>query len=209
MAITPLMIELNEQHVIIVGGGRVAERRVHSLLNSGAAITVISPTIKEGIESEWKKGRLHWKQKYVEAKDLADAFLVIVATDDQMVNQEVIHASPRNSLINAAADADKGNVEFPSFFRRGKLLISISTSGASPQLSAAIKNELQTVYDGNYESYIDFLYESRKLIKHSSLDKAHQKLLLKELLSETFLEKDKQNEAIEWFRNLAERGEAI
>jgi precorrin-2 dehydrogenase / sirohydrochlorin ferrochelatase len=203
MTAIPLMIELREKNVVIVGGGHVAERRVHTLLETGASLTVISPMIKKGIRSQWENGRLNWRQKTFELNDVEDAFLIIIATNDPVVNQSVIEAAPTNSLINAASEAEKGNVEFPSFFRRGKLAISVSTSGASPQLSAKLKGELQAVYSDTYEDYLDFLYESRQLIKHSLFDKFHQKLLLKELLSESFLDKDKQMKAIKWFQKMS------
>ena len=203
MTAIPLMIELREKNVVIVGGGPVAEKRVNILLDTGAYLTIISPVIENGIRSEWEKGRLNWEQKTFEANDVANAFLVIVATNDPIVNQSVIESAPTNSLINAAARADKGNVEFPSFFRRGKLAISISTSGASPQLSAKLNSELQALYDDSYEDYLEFLYESRQLIKHSLFDKSQQKLLLKELLSKNFLNKDKQRKAIKWFKKVS------
>ncbi|MFC4024319.1 NAD(P)-binding protein [Oceanobacillus longus] len=202
MTAVPLMIELREQNVVIVGGGHVAERRIHSLLQGGASITVISPVIEEGIRFHWEKGNLKWKKKYFESHDVDGAFLIVVATNDSMVNESVIEASPPNSLINAVAEADKGNVEFPAFFRRGKLTIGISTNGASPQLSTKIKRDLQTVYSEKYEDYLDFLFESRQLIKKSTFDKMHQKLLLKELLSDSFLDKNKQMKAMNWFGKL-------
>jgi len=207
MAVTPIMIDLNKKHVVIVGGGQVAERRMNILLESGASITVISPEIKKGIRERWGEGKLTWKKKHVEASDLQNAFMIIVATNDPYTNQSVIQAAPPNSLINAATEANSGNVEFPASFTRGKLAISVSTNGASPQLTAKIKNELRNIFHENYESYVDFLYESRQLIKQSVLDKSHQKLLLKELLSNGFLDKQKQVIALTWFRKLAAKTE--
>ncbi|MFC2947364.1 NAD(P)-binding protein [Virgibacillus sediminis] len=208
MAVTPLMIDLTEQHAVIVGGGRVAERRAATLLAGGAFVTVISPHLSNGLQREWEKGQILWKQKLFEATDIYDAFIVIVATDNPKVNESVINAASPNMLVNAAGEAEQGNVVFPSFFRRGKLSISVSTNGASPQLSAKIKKDLQGIYSENYEGYLDFLAESRKLIKRSRLDPHYQQLLLKELLSESFFDENKQLSAMVWFRKLAKEGEA-
>ncbi|MFC3041440.1 NAD(P)-binding protein [Virgibacillus xinjiangensis] len=207
MAVTPLMIDLNEKQAVIVGGGLVAARRAQTLLEGGAKITIVSPDIHEILQSEWEKGRLLWEQKQFEPGDLDDAFLIIAATNQPEVNESVIQAAPPNTLVNAAADAKRGNVEFPSFFRRGNLSISVSTNGASPGLSSKIKVELQQEYNEDYEAYVDFLAESRKLIKHSPLEPEHQRFLLKELLADSFLRKDKQLSAMKWFRNLAKEGE--
>ncbi|ASN06792.1 NAD(P)-binding protein [Virgibacillus necropolis] len=196
MTLTPLMIDLGGKKVVIVGGGRVAERRVQNLLESGALLTVISPEIEEKIHSLWEKGLLNWRQKYFEAEDLDNAFLIIVATNNSVVNQSVVQATPPNSLLSVASDANQGNVQFPAHFKQGKLSVSISTNGASPLLSAKIKKHLHTIYDENYGDYVDFLYESRQLIKHSALAKKEQKLLLKDLLREDFLNKDKQRKKL-------------
>lgn len=207
MAVIPLMVDVAEKNIVIVGGGRVAERRVGALLTGGACLTVISPEIKEGIRSLWEDEQLNWKQKYVETEDLDGAFLIIVATNDAMVNQSVIKVSPPNSLLNVAGEADQGNVHFPAHFKQGKLSVGVSTNGASPLLSAKIKNELHTIYDESYGDYVDFLYESRQLIKDSFLDKMAQTLLLKELLSERFLNKHKQRLTVEWLKIYVGRGD--
>lgn len=207
MAITPLMINLREKKVVIVGGGNVAERRMQTLLESGALITVVSPKVRKEIHSYWKKGRINWIKKHVTAGDLDEAFLIIIATNDPVINRTIILAAPSNSLINVASNADLGNVEFPSTFRRGKLAISISTNGASPQLASKIKKQLQTVYNDNYEGYVDFLYKSRQLIKHSHLDRKQQNRLLKELISETYLDNYEQEKVMKQLEILSEKGD--
>jgi len=142
----------------------------------------------------------------VAAKDFQDAFLIVVATDDPVVNQGLVKSAPSYSLISSAADATLGNVHFPAHFQRGKLSIGISTNGASPMLSASIKKELQGMYDEKYEDYLDFLYECRQLIKGSLLSKGKQKMLLKELMSETFLDHDKQRRTMTWLKKLFAKG---
>ncbi|WP_339230846.1 NAD(P)-binding protein [Oceanobacillus sp. FSL K6-2867] len=201
MPLTPLMVNLSGKNIVLVGGGYVAGRRIQTLLESGAQLTVISPEIGKEVRVHWEKGRIKWIQKHVEPNDLDGAFLIIVATNNPIVNQSIILAAPPNALVNAAADAVKGNVEFPSAFRRGKLAISISTNGASPQLTRKIKEQLQTIYNENYETYVEFLFESRQLIKRSVLNKMEQKQLLKELLSEVFLDPSKQRQTIAWLNS--------
>ncbi|GGB60457.1 precorrin-2 dehydrogenase [Lentibacillus populi] len=202
MALTPFMIDLVNKRVVIVGGGLVAERRMRCLLESGACVTVISPEIGEGIRALWEEGYVNWKQRHFEADDVADAFLIIVATNDPATNQTVIEAVPETSLVNVAADAEQGNIQFPAHLQQGKLSISIATNGASPMLAAKIRNRLATTYDRNYGDYVDFLYESRQLIKRSLLTKQTQTLLLRELLDESFKNKQKQMAIINWLESL-------
>lgn len=205
MVMTPLMVDLNERSVVIVGGGHVAERRIRSLLESGASLTIISPEITEEICSLSEAKLVNWQQKHFDPVDLEGAFLVIAATNNPVVNQTVIQASPINSLLNVASVASNGNVHFPAHFKQGKLSVGISTNGASPMLSAKIKEQLETIYDVHYGDYVDFLYESRQLIRESPLSKTKQRLLLKELLSEDYLNKNKQHQTIDWLKHLSER----
>ncbi|MFZ3577476.1 NAD(P)-binding protein [Virgibacillus sp. DJP39] len=205
MAITPLMVDLEGKKIIIIGGGRVAYRRADTLTDSGAAITIISPEIAEGIRSLLENEKVTWRQKNFEPVDLEEAFLVIVATNNPEVNSSVVKACPPDSLLNVASDSTQGDVQFPSHLKRGKLTVSISTDGASPLLSSKIKKQLQTTFEEGYGDYVDFLYESRQLIKRSPLGLKERRQLLKELLSDEFLNSKKQRIAINWLTNLVER----
>jgi len=206
MTYTPLMIDLVEKNVVIVGGGQVAERRISTLLESGACLTVISPETTDHIHSLSEKGLLNWKKKYFEPSDLEKAFLIVAATNDSSVNELIRDRTPNNAILNMATDAEKGNVHFPSHFKRGRLLISISTNGASPLLTAKIKKNLHTLYDDSYGDYVDFLYECRQHIKRSSLTKMEKQLLFNELMSDVYLDSFKQKKTMEWLERLTKKG---
>ncbi|AQQ53580.1 NAD(P)-binding protein [Planococcus lenghuensis] len=196
MTVIPLMVDLTNKKVVIIGGGRIAKRKVESLLNSGAELTVVSPDILPEINALYLEQKIHWKQKRFESSDLTEAFLAVVATNDEAVNAAVIEAAPPNSLINAASDVIAGNVHFPARFLRGKLTIAISTNGASPMLAKQIKQELESRYDENYEQYVDFLYEARQLLKQTNLPRHVKDAYLREFLSPSFLQPSMQKEVI-------------
>ena len=73
----------------------------------------------------------------------------------------------------------EGNITFPNQLRRGKLTISVSTDGASPKLAKQIIQNLAQTYDESYEDYIDFLYESRQLIKEKALTSSEKQSYFK------------------------------
>ncbi|RLL47744.1 NAD(P)-binding protein [Oceanobacillus piezotolerans] len=204
MTFIPLMINLNEKKVVVIGGGSVAEKRIRHLKESGALITVISPEITEEIRKDWETGKIKWIGKKFETADIQDAFLILIATSNQMVNQSVLKAAPSHVLVNDATDAHSGNVTFPASFRRGRLSISISTDGASPHLSAEIKRRIQTLFDEDYEEYLEFLDKSRRLLKQTSLSNQMRKMLLKEMIDERFLNKDIQSTTLRWFTKMVE-----
>ncbi|WP_085993111.1 NAD(P)-binding protein [Oceanobacillus senegalensis] len=200
MVLTPLMINLADKQVVIIGGGSVAERRVLSLKESGAVITLVSPEITDRLHSLRKRGLLRWKQKHFQSKDIHQAFLVIAATNDPEVNQSIKNNVPQETLLNIVDDGEKGDTEFPGTFRQGRLTISVSTGGASPILTSKIRKNLESMYGHSYGNYVDFLYVCRKLIKQSTLEKSEKKALLNDLLSKDFLNIEKQRDTLEFLR---------
>jgi precorrin-2 dehydrogenase / sirohydrochlorin ferrochelatase len=200
MSTIPLMIDLNDKRIIVVGGGKVAERRIHSLLGTSARIQVISPDVTETIHDLHLTGKLIWKKKYFDPEDLGDSFLILIATNNGEVNKQIIESAPKNTLINSAVAAKKGDVHFPIRLQRGKLCIAISTNGASPLLAKKIKEEVSSVYDEKYEGYVDFLYEARQLIKTSDLPSEQKRNLLKMLLSDAIFDPKEQESWIKIFK---------
>lgn len=170
----PLMIDLSDKKAVIVGGGNVAVKRVRKLYDTGAFITVISPQITPELENMVSNQRIRWKKEPFQREDLKDAYIVVIATNDKSMNEEVLLSASHVPLVNEASDSSKGNFIFPAHVQRGKLSISITTHGASPMLSAQIKKDLEKQYDQDYEAYVDFLYECRQLIKKAAFSK-HRK----------------------------------
>ncbi|UOQ44363.1 NAD(P)-binding protein [Halobacillus salinarum] len=205
MGILPLMVDLSNQRVVVVGGGQVAERRVLNLAEWGVTPEVISPALTSGLDALWKEQSITWKQKTFDPSDLQGAFFIVAATNQPAVNQQIIDSAPKDSLINDAEKAERGNVYIPASIKRGRLSISISTNGASPLLAGQLKKQMEQDFDEEYGNYIEFLYEARKLIKHSMLSKEKQQSLLKELLAEQFLLEEKQMKMIDWLYMLLKK----
>jgi precorrin-2 dehydrogenase/sirohydrochlorin ferrochelatase len=184
----PVTLHLQGKKTVIIGGGSVAERKIRKLLEARAKITVVSPTVTEVIQSWTDEGKVEWKQKHFHMDDIHNAFLIIAATNKRDVNLQILEASGENQLINLVDDPDRSNFIVPSTLHRGKLSISVSTSGASPSLTKSIISELSTLYDDIYEEYVDFLYECRMKIKREIVDPEAKKKLLKRILEPDFLE---------------------
>ncbi|MFC7062560.1 NAD(P)-binding protein [Halobacillus seohaensis] len=198
MTSIPLMIDLKNKKTVVIGGGTLAERRIRTLLEGEASIHVISPEIRSTLYSFFKQGLLQWSEKKFVPGDLKDAALIIVATNDSEINQSVVQHAPAHAWINAVERASDGDVHFPSYFKRGRLSISVSTGGASPTLASKIKKQLEEQYDDSYEAYLDFLFEARTLLKESSLSHEKKKTLLKQLVIEDFMDTEKQKEMLDW-----------
>ncbi|MCP3030020.1 NAD(P)-binding protein [Halobacillus sp. A1] len=202
MAAIPLMIDLKNKNIVVVGGGKIAERRVRTLLNSETNIKVISPSLTSSLTTLHQEGKLDWHEKPFSTEDLQDAFLIVAATNDSAVNQAIIEAAPKNTLLNSVEDAASGNIQFPTQFSRGKLSISVSTNGSSPILAAKIKRDLAVQYDEKYEDYLDFLFEARQLIKSSSLSTEKKKQWLRRLVEEDHFHPEDQEFVLKQLNNI-------
>ncbi|UVI90003.1 NAD(P)-binding protein [Staphylococcus aureus] len=194
----PLMIDLTNKNVVIVGGGTVASRRAQTLSQYVEHMTVISPTITEKLQNMVDKGVVIWKEKEFEPSDIVDVYLVIAATNEPCVNEAVKQALPEHTLFNNVGDASNGNVVFPSALHRDKLTISVSTDGASPKLTKSIMAELEALYPPSYSSYIAFLYTCRQKIKLLDITYNEKQQLLSQIVSQEYLNHDKQAQFLAW-----------
>ncbi|WP_163526503.1 NAD(P)-binding protein [Halobacillus ihumii] len=196
MSLIPIMLSLEGKKVVVVGGGKVAKRKIDSLLMSKAQLTVISPNLTDELHSYYETGSIEWKQKNFTPADIEEAFLIVAATNSESVNNDVIRAVPDDRLLNAASNFQNGNVSFPAHFTRGKLTIAISTAGASPLFAKKVKKELSNQYDEKYEQYLDFLFDVRHLLKKINLSSEEKNTFLREVLSNTYLDTQKQKDML-------------
>lgn len=184
----PVMLKLENKHCVVVGGGTVATRKINSLLQASANVTVVSPTCSPEIKAWSIANQLHLKEKYFEKNDVNNAFLVIAATNSLEVNMKVYEAVNSHQLINIVDQPELCNFIVPTVLNRGKLSIAVSTAGSSPSLAQKIKKDLEEVFDDSYEQYIDFLDETRREIKAKIKDANVRYLLLKHLLDPIYLD---------------------
>jgi precorrin-2 dehydrogenase/sirohydrochlorin ferrochelatase len=137
----PLFLNLDAQPAVVVGAGKVAARKIRSLLKAGARVTVIAP---EAVAAIRRMKRVRRLARAYRNGDLRGARLVVAATDDPAVNRRVCaEAKRRRILANCAAPPDAGNFIVPSVVRRGVVTIAISTAGTKPEHAKALRRRLE------------------------------------------------------------------
>ncbi|WP_241236205.1 precorrin-2 dehydrogenase/sirohydrochlorin ferrochelatase family protein [Brevibacillus marinus] len=184
----PLMLDLTKRSCLVVGAGKVAVRKIASLLEAGAAVTVISPEADPQVAQWAQQGQLEWQQTVYSGQDVRGYALVIAATNRPDVNLAVHQAvSACGGWINVVDRPDLCNFTVPSVLRRGKLTIAISTAGASPSLARRIKQQLEAEFGTEYAAYVDFLAAMRQRVLAQVDDPAMRKQLFQQLLSDTYL----------------------
>lgn len=159
----PLFLDLTDQPVVVIGAGRVATRKVRTLLGAKACITVISPLATAVIRRLAQKKRVHWLRRRYRRGDLRGAQLVIAATDNPAVNKLVCaEAKRRKLLVNCIAPPVAGNFIVPSQVQRGGITLAISTGGASPALAKRLRRDLEGFLSDGYPALLKKMAKKRR-----------------------------------------------
>jgi len=178
----PVFLNLKGKKTIVIGAGKVAERKIRALLKAGADITVISPAITKRIEREKQKGRIRHIPRQYRKGDSNKAFLVIAATDSLEINKKV--SENASFLVNVVDSPSLCNFIVPSVIKRGPLTIAVSTSGISPALSKSIRKELEKLYGPEFVGYLKLLEKTRKKAMKGIKGKKRRTEFLNNLASE-------------------------
>lgn len=139
MIFYPVFFDLRGKEVVVVGGGKVGQRKARGLIEAGANVTIIAPDLTEEIDAIWKKRRYR-------RGDLNGAVLAFAATNDRAVNAKV--AAEAKSLgipVNVADAPDECDFIVPSRVRRGNVQIAVSTGGESPRMAKELRKQLESV----------------------------------------------------------------
>ena len=181
----PAFLDLKNRKAVVVGGGRVAERKVCSLLKAGAVVKVVSPDVTAGLKKLSEQGKISHERKRYGKGDLRGAFLVIAATSSAAVNSKA--AKEAEHLVNIIDMPADGNFIVPSLIKRGNLTIAISTGGASPAVSKAVRKEIEQKYDAAFARYLRFVEKVRVKALKEIKDAKKREGFLKSLASAEIL----------------------
>ncbi|MEK4738414.1 MULTISPECIES: NAD(P)-binding protein [Bacillus] len=183
----PLTVRVDKKRVVVIGGGKVAGFKIIPLLKQGADIVVVSTELDANLVKLVEEKQIRWYQREYEKSDIKDAFLVVAATSDSVLNERIAEDVSVNQLVNVITNPESGNVHFPAAFHRGLLNVAVSTGGASPKLAKKIRDDIANKYDETYEAYLNFLYEVRIKVKELQVDKRQRNILLQEVLKSVYV----------------------
>ena len=177
----PAFLDLSGRRCVVVGGGKVARRKVMSLLKAGARVTVISPALDPALARLKERGLINHIVRGFRPADLKGAALVFSATDREAENEKVsVAAQRRGILVNVADIPAQCSFIVPSVVDRGPLVIAVSTSGASPAMSRSIRLELERLYGRRFARYLRGLSAVRRKAL-GKLPPARRRRLFKDL----------------------------
>jgi uroporphyrin-III C-methyltransferase/precorrin-2 dehydrogenase/sirohydrochlorin ferrochelatase len=149
VSLYPLFLKLEGRSVLVVGAGPIAERKIASLREAGAKVTVVAPEATDGLRRLAAAGAIVWRERAFAESDADGAWLVVAATDDAAVQSRVAgSAEERRCFVVAVDDPANASAYSGAVVRRPPFLVAISSSGAAPALTRLLREVIEYVLPG-------------------------------------------------------------
>ncbi|MDO5577170.1 MAG: bifunctional precorrin-2 dehydrogenase/sirohydrochlorin ferrochelatase [Fibrobacter sp.] len=199
----PVMLRLENVNCLLVGGGKVAQRKLEKLLETGARVTIVSPEITETVRGIVSGGKAKWIADTYKSCYLAEAGLVVCATNDTLVNEKVFSdAAERKLFVNVVDDPQHCTFLIPAVLNKGNIQVAVCSGGAAPVVSVNVRNKIDNMITDELVQAVDILKQNRNRIKklpsdkkklfwekvEACLDKDHDYLISINQLFSTFLD---------------------
>lgn len=178
------MLIVRDCAVVVIGGGRVATRKVGDLITSGAKVTLISPTLSPTLHRWVREGRVRHRARPYRRGDLKGSRLAIAATSDPGEQARIAaEARATSTWVNVVDQAALCDFLAPAVFRRGRLTVAVSTSGASPALARWVKHRLATVVGPEYARLTSLLTAIRSELRAAGTSPAARRRMTDRLMA--------------------------
>lgn len=159
----PIFLDMAGRMCVVVGGGQVAERKVLSLIEAGADVTVVSPGLTKALTALVRSGRVSAVKRAFREGDLRGAALAVAASDSKAVNARVYEsASGEGVLVNTVDDPARCDFIVPSVIDRGSLVVAVSTGGMAPGMAKALRKTLEKTIGPEYAAAVEIVGAARR-----------------------------------------------
>lgn len=183
MDIFPISLKLQQQPCLIVGGGHIAYRKALLLAKAGAKIDVLAPEIDDNLLQLVQQSQGQYVQDvFSSSTALRHYRLVIAATDNNLVNQQVFAAcEAENVLVNSVDDPPHCRFMVPAIIDRSPLVISVASNGTSPVLSRQIRTQLESSIPHGMGKLAEFSGQWRAAVKQKIVNPEERRIFWEEL----------------------------
>lgn len=143
----PLFIDLKEKKIIVFGGGKIATRRINTLLQFCSTFTVVSPTLTAELKALVDKGVICWKPRGYQKNDCKDYDLVIAVTNKRAINHAIWQeAKQEKALVNCCDQKSECDFYFPGIAINGPIVAGVTASGSDHRLAANVTHRIQELF---------------------------------------------------------------
>jgi precorrin-2 dehydrogenase/sirohydrochlorin ferrochelatase len=185
----PIFLRVEGRACVVVGGGLVAERKVASLRQAGARLTVVSPHLTPGLTEQVERGEIEHRARRYQTGDLKGAFLVYAATNDEDVHAAVAREAEELGVpLNVVDRPQRCSFIVPSVMARGDLMVAVSTSGGSPALARRVRQDIERALGPEYERALGVLACLRRHLEGRGLSVDERRRIFSGLVQSELLE---------------------
>jgi precorrin-2 dehydrogenase / sirohydrochlorin ferrochelatase len=179
----PIFLDISKKPCLVVGGGKVAERKVRTLITFKAVVILVSPKTTRAISRLYQKGAIEVIEREYMEDDLMGIALVFAATGNEEINARIkADAEKRNIPVNVVDNPKLCDFIVPSIIKKGPVTIAISTSGTLPSLSKKLRQLISRQITGDYVRYAYKLGNIRKLLIDTVKDNGKRRQIMKTLV---------------------------
>ncbi len=184
----PVMLDIRERPVIVVGGDRVAAEKAAALVASGARVSVHSPEFCTELLELAEQGRVTLVRKSYVPGDLGGAFVVVAVPGDEEQSEAIWRETQeRGQPVNIVDVPRYCSFILPSVLRRGQLTVAVSTEGASPALAKRIRQQLEAFFPQAYSAYIDLAALARTYLRRQGVSYATRDAFFQDFMNSSIL----------------------
>ena len=182
MNLFPIFLKLEGRNCLVVGGGQVGTQKIAGLLDAGAKVTVVDPSPSVAVR-EFFSSRVVWHERNYFPGDLNGVYLVIAATSDSKVNQQIYaEAQSRGILANVVDVPPLCDFYYPAVVRRGALVVAVSSQGESPHLAQRVRDEINKLLPEELEDAVKRIGNERRRILREHAPGPERLQLLRDLV---------------------------
>ncbi|WP_028357437.1 siroheme synthase CysG [Brackiella oedipodis] len=187
MSYFPLFADLNHRKVLVVGAGTVAERKITALLKAQAQVYIVAQKLNPQIQTWVEQQRVHYLGEQFEESQLLPVFLVIAASNDRSLNQQVYACAERHAkFCNTVDDKALCSYIMPSIVDRDPLQIAISSAGSAPVLAKQLRQQLETTLPAQLGQAACIAQQWRDKVKQQLPDEQQRRLFWEQLFASSF-----------------------
>jgi precorrin-2 dehydrogenase/sirohydrochlorin ferrochelatase len=180
----PVSLDVRGYPVLVLGGDEEAAEKTQRLLDAGAKVTVVAPTLHEILKQLAASAKVVHRGRHFRETDLESAILILnmIRGDREFSRSLFVKARDKKVLLWSVDQPEASTVIMPAVVATGHVRVAVTTSGVAPALSAFIKEDLERILDGEFVSFVEWLGQLREQAKSNEPDVEKRRTLLREAL---------------------------
>ncbi len=181
----PLTLDVKGRPCVVMGGDEEAADKVQRLVDAGAKVTVVSPTLNDALRKLTAAGKVIHRVRLFRGQDAEGTFLVLntLRTDEEFARSLYELATKEKFLLCSLDQPAYSNAWLPAVVSRGHLRCAVSTSGTAPALASRLRQDMEEIFDETFQSFLDWLSSVRESVQESEVDAERRRMLLRDAVT--------------------------